>query len=204
TLFKAGLAQLIYATHDGGATWTGTTPLHDARNLDIVTMRDIWAVESAGAAAGSATRPLHLYVTHDGGLRWAAIGPNKAIRDGATLDFVDNQTGFVLYPALGSGSTTALLKTVDGGHSWFTIHPYVLPRSSRGIHPDTVRTSINVGRARAVCGTFQAATMRVLTFPGAPTCPARFSRPASRPFALRRCRGSTPNCTAPWSGSMMA
>jgi photosystem II stability/assembly factor-like uncharacterized protein len=126
TLFKAGLAQLIYVTHDGGATWTGTTPLHDARNVDVVTMRDMWAVESAGAAAGSAGRPLRLYVTHNGGFHWAAIGPNKAIRDGATLDFIDKQTGFVLYPALGSGSQTTLLKTVDGGQSWSAIHPYVL------------------------------------------------------------------------------
>ena len=122
TLFKAGLAQIIYVTHDGGATWSATTPLHNARNLDVVTMRDIWAVESAGAAAGSATRPLRLYLTHDGGLHWAAIGPNKAIRDGATLDVIDHQTGFVLYPAPGSGGKTALLKTVDGGHSWFAIH----------------------------------------------------------------------------------
>jgi photosystem II stability/assembly factor-like uncharacterized protein len=122
----AGLVQLIYVTHDGGATWTGTTPLHNARNVDVVTMRDIWAVESA--AAGSAGRPLRLYATHDGGLHWSAIGPNKAIRDGATLDFIDNQTGFVLYPALGSGSQTTLLKTVDGGHSWFAIQPHVLQR----------------------------------------------------------------------------
>jgi photosystem II stability/assembly factor-like uncharacterized protein len=127
-LFKAGLAQLIYVTHDGGATWTDTTPLHNARNLDVVTMRDMWAVESASAAAGSAGRPLRLYVTHDGGFHWTAIGPNKAIRDGATLDFIDHQTGFVLYPALGSGSQTTLLKTVDGGHSWFAIHPHVLQR----------------------------------------------------------------------------
>jgi photosystem II stability/assembly factor-like uncharacterized protein len=124
----AGLVQLIYVTHDGGATWTGTTPLHNARNLDVVTMRDMWAVESAGVAAGSAGRPLRLYVTHDGGFHWAAISPNKAIRDGATLDFIDNQTGFVLYPALRSGSQSPLLKTVDGGHSWFAIHPDVLPR----------------------------------------------------------------------------
>jgi photosystem II stability/assembly factor-like uncharacterized protein len=127
-LFKAGLAQLIYVTHDGGATWTGTTPLHNARNLDVVTMREIWAVESAGAAAGSASRPLRLYVTHDGGFHWTALGPNKAIRDGATLDFINHQIGFVLYPALGSGSQTTLLKTVDGGHSWFAIHPHVLQR----------------------------------------------------------------------------
>jgi photosystem II stability/assembly factor-like uncharacterized protein len=124
----AGLVQLIYVTHDGGATWTGTTPLHNARTLNVVTMRDMWAIESAGASAGSASRPLRLYVTHDGGVHWAAIGPNRAIRDGATLDFIDNQTGFVLYPALGSGSQSALLKTVDGGHSWFAIDPYVLQR----------------------------------------------------------------------------
>ena len=128
TLIKAGPAQLIYVTHDGGATWTGTTPLHNARNLDVVTMRDMWAVESASAAAGSASRPLRLYVTHDGGVHWAAIGPNRAIRDGATLDFIDNQTGFVLYPALGSSGKTTLLKTVDGGHSWFAIHPDVPQR----------------------------------------------------------------------------
>jgi photosystem II stability/assembly factor-like uncharacterized protein len=138
----AGLVQLIYVTHDGGATWTATTPLPNARNLDIVTLRDMWAVESAGVAAGSAGRPLRLYVTHDGGFHWSAVGPNKAIRDGATLDFIDNQTGFVLYPVPGSSSQSSLLKTVDGGHSWSAIHSYVLPRSSRGIHPYMVLNNI--------------------------------------------------------------
>jgi photosystem II stability/assembly factor-like uncharacterized protein len=65
-------------------------------------------------------------VTHDGGRHWAAIGPNAAIREGGTLDFIDNRTGFTLYSALGERTST-LLKTTDGGHTWIALHPSITP-----------------------------------------------------------------------------
>lgn len=136
-LAAAGLAQLLYVTHDGGATWTPTTLLPNARGLEILTMQDAWAVESPQGNTKPQT-PLHLYVTHDGGQHWTALAPRAAIHDGAVLDFIGSCTGFVLYPSQSYGNTpSALFKTTNGGRSWTTLHPYVTPGlPGTGIHPD--------------------------------------------------------------------
>src|SRR5581483_5588499 len=136
-LASAGLAQLLYVTHDGGATWTPTTLLRNARALEILTMQDAWAVESPQGNAKPQT-PLRLYVTHDAGRHWTALAPRAAIHDGAMLDFIGSSTGFVLYPSMSYGNTpSALFKTTDGGRSWTALHPYVTPAlPGTGIHPD--------------------------------------------------------------------
>jgi photosystem II stability/assembly factor-like uncharacterized protein len=102
----------IYATHDGGWTWTQQFIsgvhhfyLHDVEALDASTA---WAV-GQGSLSGTGEKKL---VTHDGGETWTLL-PETA-NGGAleALDFVDAQHGWAV------GFYGSIIATDDGGASW--------------------------------------------------------------------------------------
>ena len=94
----------FYVTHDGGTTWTYTTPVSSTREefgpwsfADVV----------HGWVAGGDT----LYVTTDGGSHWTKIPPSRPFTKVNRIDFISPQIGWAVTPA-------SLLKTENGGRTW--------------------------------------------------------------------------------------
>lgn len=94
----------LYVTHDGGTTWKRASPLTAA-----VTTVDFIDVSHGWASDGTL-----LYVTSDGGQHWTRLSPGGSFQHVIQLDFVSRDSGW----AIVAPKTPALLKTVDGGHTW--------------------------------------------------------------------------------------
>ena len=102
----AGIATVIYTTHDGGASWNSTTPVPAALNVvDFIDVQHGWLTDGTT-----------LYVTNDGGQHWTKIVPGSNFKRVTQLDFVSSTEGW----AIGGQSKGApfLLKTIDGGQTW--------------------------------------------------------------------------------------
>lgn len=123
---EPGQPLVIYATHDGGATWTPGAPVtSDQNNLFV------WSF--ADAVHGFATDGAALYRTVDGGVSWSKVQPagstggsggssgggsgtgsgSKGIE---TLSFISDQIGW----AVGGG---VIRQTSDGGRTWTKLVP---------------------------------------------------------------------------------
>jgi photosystem II stability/assembly factor-like uncharacterized protein len=117
---------LFYFTHDGGTTWTPTTPvtLHSYRTVNGGLMPTYRSSSFADANHGWVTDGDALYVTSDGGRQWATIQPDSHFAYVQELDFISPQIGWAMGQPL---NTPFLLKTVDGGRAWspvaYTISP---------------------------------------------------------------------------------
>ena len=105
-----GFRFVIYATHNGGVTWTmgSSTQLSLTNTWDVLTMQRGWGVGANGAT---------LNRTSDGGKHWTLITPRANFRDISQLDFVSAREGWAIstppYPA-----APVLLRTGDGGKTW--------------------------------------------------------------------------------------
>ena len=107
---------VFYITHDGGITWTATTP--------IASQRDCCAFSFADAEHGWVKSGNALYTTSDSGRRWAKVPSNLPYADVGTLFFVSQGVGWATGQVL---SPPLLLKTVDGGRTWAPV-PYAIMR----------------------------------------------------------------------------
>jgi photosystem II stability/assembly factor-like uncharacterized protein len=119
----------LYATHDGGATWT----------------RGAWlSTLQGGAISSSIVDPQHAWVSDgrriyrrtDGGGHWTSIYPSvpafargfwtngrvTASSPDTTIDFVSATTGFAYDPQR-HGARQFILRTTDGGATWQAIYP---------------------------------------------------------------------------------
>lgn len=106
---------LLYATHDGGATWA-----HLPLPAGIISPRSVALSGSQGWLAGQG----QLFTTWDGGRHWAPVRTDLGQASIFNVQFVDATTGWAVatgycvfsqcWPAGGS----ALLKTTDGGRTW--------------------------------------------------------------------------------------
>ena len=103
----------VYATHDGGATWSSSTPLSTMNSTwDLLTMQQGWVVGANGST---------LNETSDGGQHWTAITPSANFQHIAQLDFVSAQEGWAISTA--TPAAPVLLKTMDGGQTWVQVSP---------------------------------------------------------------------------------
>lgn len=96
---------VFYITHDGGTTWTYTTPVPVASWGGRLSFADInhgWAAEGNS-----------LYVTSNGGQQWTKIEPAPPFTEVKQLDFISARLGWAV-----KQTSPFLLKTLDGGHTW--------------------------------------------------------------------------------------
>jgi len=98
----------VYATHDGGATWSHSTLLSAAGSAwDFLTMQQGWVVGANGTSVA---------VTSNEGQSWLLINPSENFRNISQLDFVSAQEGWAISTA--TPDAPVLLKTMDGGQTW--------------------------------------------------------------------------------------
>ncbi len=112
---------ILYATHDGGETWTGTAVPFDVTNGEFLDMSNAWAPAVNGNDKA-------FYTTNDGWQHWTKGHMKVTFKNISGFSFVshslgwalaDNRTSFLL-PGSGprKGDIIALLKTTDGGQTW--------------------------------------------------------------------------------------
>lgn len=105
-----GVGVVFYVTHDGGTTWTHTTPLPKLQNYRDSSFADVnhgWVIDIDGT----------LFATSDGGRQWTTIRPGPPFTSVSVgyLDFISPQVGWATGLPL---FLPVLLKTVDGGRTW--------------------------------------------------------------------------------------
>jgi photosystem II stability/assembly factor-like uncharacterized protein len=109
---EAGQRVIVfYATHDGGATWTASTP---------VMGRGVAAWSFADMSHGWALGESALYRTTDGGRQWTLLPLPPEFADIHELDFISPQVGWAVRGSMWTLKQTpgSFLKTVDGGQTW--------------------------------------------------------------------------------------
>lgn len=106
----------VYATHDGGATWSGPTPPFFTRSpgwtWNFLTMQQGWLV-----GFGDAT----LYKTSDAGQHWTVIPTSANFQFISKLDFISTQEGWAINTT--NAAVPMLLKTTNGGLTWVQVSP---------------------------------------------------------------------------------
>jgi photosystem II stability/assembly factor-like uncharacterized protein len=113
---------MLYATHDGGTTWVGTSIPFDVTNATYLDMTHAWLWTGS---------PLqHTFsVTSDAWQHWTKKNFTTRFASIYGFDFVSLTLGWAIASnvrahlpepggGLRSGDTVALLKTMDGGQTW--------------------------------------------------------------------------------------
>jgi len=96
-------------THDGGASWTSTTPVAASATVsDVIDINHGWASDGT-----------LLYVTRDSGQNWTKLAPGGGFQHVTRLDFVSSTIGWAIRTT--TPNFPSLLKTVDGGHTWTVV-----------------------------------------------------------------------------------
>ena len=128
-----GPSFVVYATHDGGATWSSSTPLSTmASSWDLLTMQQGWVVGADGST---------LNETSDGGQHWTTIAPSANFQHISQLNFVSAQEGWAINTA--SPNAPVLLKTMDGGQTWVQVSPGPQAASWHVVSSPNLGTSFN-------------------------------------------------------------
>jgi len=124
-----GPVIVFYVTHDGGTTWTYTTPVPVTESKVNPRPRPGTFIDmSHGWVKDEDT----LYMTNDGGRQWTKIHSSQVFGDVTHLVFISPEAGWAVRntdPYGGGARQTSpfLLKTLDGGRTW-TALAYTISR----------------------------------------------------------------------------
>ena len=111
-LFGNSTGADFYVSHDGGQTWSATTPVGQGRFLAVASPKDFFAWDGGSS----------LNVSHDAGASWSTVAPNVNIQDNlVSMQFANAATGWAL--TSDANSHRMLYKTVDGGATWTVLIP---------------------------------------------------------------------------------
>jgi photosystem II stability/assembly factor-like uncharacterized protein len=110
--YQYGVMLAVYASRDGGASWTLTPQyIPQGGSIDFVSR-----------GVGFAWNGHNFYVTTDGAQSWTSIAPDVDFTDSfAGMDFVSPQVGFVLTDQSDRGRR--LYVTRDAGSTWNIVAP---------------------------------------------------------------------------------
>ncbi len=103
----------IYATHNGGMTWTYSS---------VKRIIGSYLISFADVNHGWLMNGSNLYATSDGGRRWTTIHSSQLPFDTTQLEFISPQVGWAIRQKVPS-----LNKTLDGGLTWAPL-PYRIQR----------------------------------------------------------------------------
>jgi photosystem II stability/assembly factor-like uncharacterized protein len=129
---NGGISYLDYlaATSDGGASWHAlpAVPPGFAVAYQFEDPSRFWVLRSDGNGG-----PDTLYRTTNAAVKWTRVASNLPPIYWGTVVFVDAQHGFVIdtNSAIGQGPHD-LTVTADGGRTWRTIHPKLIPAATSG------------------------------------------------------------------------
>jgi len=102
--FLTNLSSELYKTADGGSTWTKI-------NSDFSSISNIYIKDTS---VGFLTSNGSVYKTTDAGTTFTLVHSGSGILD---IDFADANVG---YGCGSNGGTGRVIKTIDGGDTWFT------------------------------------------------------------------------------------
>ncbi len=113
----------VFRTTDGGSTWKEVTPGNLQVSQIYFPYGYFFLDANTGWIAGYDVKEAPaVFRTADGGKSWSSAGLDmQTLSTGATLDFLDSKTGWMMVPPRGAGAGSEpvdIYSTVDGGVSW--------------------------------------------------------------------------------------
>jgi len=118
---------VVYATSDGGATWTARPAPATVTWSATWGLPTTWYFSAPNARDWVVTGKRVLYVTADGGLTWRTIHPRDVPRGGSIWNavFSSADDGWAIFAQPGMTAYPALVQTTDGGRDWSALAPPV-------------------------------------------------------------------------------
>lgn len=113
-------AVVCYVTHDGGTTWTYTTPV-------AITPGNEFSTSFVDVAHGWVTDGTALYATSDGGRTWTRSRPAALLAGVKQLVLISRRVGLAV-----RRTPPFLVKTADGGRTWAPVVYTISRQRARG------------------------------------------------------------------------
>jgi photosystem II stability/assembly factor-like uncharacterized protein len=98
-----GHSGIMVVTADGGQTWTET---------EIYEYGDYFSLDCQGPFMVTVSTFPYIFMSEDAGVTWVPLKSEATHHDLYSVEFINNEVGFV------SGDYGAILKTTDGGKTW--------------------------------------------------------------------------------------